>query len=155
LNEIQRRLNQDTTLISYYVASEKLLAFVVTKATFQVMELHPKNPDFSDAVEALPATTSASHLPAALAIIYKTLIKPIKPNLKTKALIIVPDLALYNVPFGALAPTEAATSAMITTFHTCRVRAGCPSRARQTVALKPACLCSATLNQTNNRRHTP
>jgi CHAT domain-containing protein len=102
LVEVQSRLDADTTLVSYFAASDKPLAFVVTKTELKAVELHPKLPEFTDALETLPGMTSATKTSATLSLLYKTLIAPIRGDLKTKALIVVPDEELMRVPFAAL-----------------------------------------------------
>jgi len=104
LSEVQRSLDQDTTLVSYYATSTEILAFVVTRSGFQTVELHPKDPKFSDALKVVPGQYPQANAKSALSTIYKTLIVPIRTDLKTKSLLIVLGNSLYSVPFAALTP---------------------------------------------------
>src|SRR4029453_6424156 len=50
LAQAQNLLDQETTLVSYFVTAEKSLAFVVTRESLQVVELPVRQRELEDAV---------------------------------------------------------------------------------------------------------
>ena len=111
LNEIQNKLDADTTLISYFPVSEGIVAFVVSKDHFETVELLSDDPDMWGSVVSLrglaislQGLSGQTDPSAVFKPLYKLLIKPIRHQLHTKALLLVPYGELYNVPFGALSP---------------------------------------------------
>lgn len=115
LNEIQNKLDADTTLISYFSyfpESEEILAFIVSKNRFHAVELFPDDPgvlngntvSYTSSMASLPVFTSQIDSARVFEPLYKLLIKPIRHQLQTKALLVVPYGHLYNLPFEALSP---------------------------------------------------
>ncbi len=107
-NEVQKQIPHDTALISYVLARNNLLIFVVTPAGLRAKTVAARATDLQAKVELLRdlmlrKNTSEWQLPAAS--LYKILIEPIEAAglLKdVRRLYIVPHAILHYVPFAAL-----------------------------------------------------
>jgi CHAT domain-containing protein/Tfp pilus assembly protein PilF len=109
LTETQQLLDDRTTLLSYFVTSEKVIAFVVTRTGFDAVTLDVGSEalaeeinylrDFSDLKEKVPG--SAKQL-------YAWLVAPLKERglLHTRSIAVVPHGSLYYLPFAALSDGE-------------------------------------------------
>lgn len=107
-----KAVDTQTTVVSYFVTPEKIFAFIITPNNF---EAHDLCPNISDArcVDDMKAVIDASvgfkrfgaadegH-PTSLRTLYDRLIKPIKTELKTANLAIIPNGFLNYIPFAAL-----------------------------------------------------
>jgi CHAT domain-containing protein/tetratricopeptide (TPR) repeat protein len=103
LNEIQRLLEPQTTLVSYFVTAEKTLAFVVSSDSFQAVEIPVKETDLRAAIEWFRGFASLRDPQSqSLKQLHDWLIAPIRQYLKTAELVIVPHGILHYVPFAAL-----------------------------------------------------
>lgn len=103
LNEIQRLLGPQTTLISYYVAADKTLAFVVGSDSLQAIEIPVKEVDLRAAINWFRDFASLRDpQPEGLKQLHGWLIAPIRQYIKTAQVIIVPHGLLHYVPFAAL-----------------------------------------------------
>jgi CHAT domain-containing protein len=108
LAHVQALLDEQTTLISYYILGDnKTLAFIITRDTFNVVDLNVGNQQLRGTIEQfrtldLADPTRADTHPASLQRLYEWLIAPLKPYLKTPALGIVPHGVLHYLPFAAL-----------------------------------------------------
>jgi CHAT domain-containing protein/tetratricopeptide (TPR) repeat protein len=103
LNEIQRLLGPQTTLISYYVTPDKTLAFVVRAKTIQVVEIPVKEADLRAAIGWFRDFASLRDpQPDSLKQLHGWLIAPIQQYLKTAQVAIVPHSLLHYLPFAAL-----------------------------------------------------
>jgi CHAT domain-containing protein/Tfp pilus assembly protein PilF/predicted negative regulator of RcsB-dependent stress response len=106
LKEVQSQvLDQDTTLIEYYVLDDKTLAWVMDQegselVTLQIGELRNQ-------VEFLRNVISGrEHDPQAAAALYNALFAPLKPHIRHPNLVIVPHGVLHYLPFAALWDAE-------------------------------------------------
>jgi CHAT domain-containing protein len=110
LRGVQRQLDRQTTLLSYFVTAEATLAFVVTGDALHVERLPAPGEDVHAAVQALrSALATAGRRPAAgqpapaqLKQLYDVLIAPVRARITTPVLGIVPHGELHYVPFAAL-----------------------------------------------------
>jgi CHAT domain-containing protein len=103
LKEIQHLLGPQTTLVSYYVAAEKTLAFVVGADSFQAVEIPVKEADLRATINWFRDFASLRDpQPESLTQLHAWLIAPIRQHLKTTQVIIVPHGILHYVPFAAL-----------------------------------------------------
>jgi CHAT domain-containing protein len=102
LAQAQSLLDQETTLVSYFVTAEKILAFVVTRESLQVVELPVRQREIEEAVTLFRDFPSLDVEPPNLKQLHKWLIAPIKSHLKTTRVGIVPHGALHNLPFAAI-----------------------------------------------------
>jgi tetratricopeptide (TPR) repeat protein len=107
-----KAVDPETTLLSYFVTPEKLFAFIITPNSFEARDLCPNSND-TQCVDAIKGVIDASvgfkrfaaaaegH-PKSLQTLYDRLIRPIKTDLKTTNLAIIPNGFLNYVPFAAL-----------------------------------------------------
>jgi len=109
LTAIRDVLPPDTTLVSYYVLEDSIIAFVVSNDALNAVVV-PGTPDaYRQAVEAFRtlglANLGNAH-PASLVNLYQGLITPILPHLRTERVGIIPHQWLHYVPFAALSDGE-------------------------------------------------
>ena len=103
LPDAQKLLDQETTLVSYFVTPEKALAFLITRESFRVVELSVTQRELEEEIEWFHPFPNLNDVPLnRLKQLYKWLIEPIKSHLKTPLVGIVPHGALHNLPFAAL-----------------------------------------------------
>lgn len=101
--QAQDLIDDQTTVVSYWLLDDQTLAFILTNSTFDVVSLPVSTADLSAQVEALRAfaNTSAAHPESAVSL-YRMLIEPLKPHLLTPHLVVVPHNVLHYLPFAAL-----------------------------------------------------
>jgi CHAT domain-containing protein/Flp pilus assembly protein TadD len=103
LNEIQRLLGPQTTLISYFVTANATFAFVVGSDSFQAVEIEVKETDLRMAIDWFRGFASLRDpQPQSLKQLHDWLIAPIRQHIKTAEVAIVPHSILHYVPFAAL-----------------------------------------------------
>ena len=108
LSRVQALLDDQTTLISYYILDDdKTLAFIITHDRLDVVDLKVGRRDLQETIEQfrtldLADPTRADTHPASLQKLYGWLIAPLKPYLKTPTLGIIPHGVLHYLPFAAL-----------------------------------------------------
>jgi len=103
LQEAQRQLGPDVTLVSYFTMPQMTLAFVLSKDSFHVVKMPVTELQLSVAVATLLDFSGESEA-ASLKPLYKWLIVPIKAQLRTSTLAVVPYGVLHDLPFAALTP---------------------------------------------------
>jgi CHAT domain-containing protein/tetratricopeptide (TPR) repeat protein len=101
--EIQRLLDPDTTLLSYYVTTSKTLAFVITRDSFKVVEIPVSEKELQDAILWFRnfATLRGSQ-PDSLKRLYGWLIAPLRQQIKSHRVCVIPHGILHQLPFAAL-----------------------------------------------------
>jgi len=104
LREAQQQLDPDVTLLSYFTTPNLTLAFVLTRDSFHTAVLPVTSGPLSWAIATFLDFAGESNDSPALEVLYKDLIKPIKGQLKTTKLIVVPHGTLHDLPFAALKP---------------------------------------------------
>ena len=103
VKDVQALLDPQTTLISFFVADEQTLTFILTRDRFSTVALPVKRSDLVANVQALRAFANTSEaIPASARQLYDALIAPLKPQLTTRHLAIVPHSVLHYLPFAAL-----------------------------------------------------
>ena len=102
LREAQQQLSPDTTVLSYFTLPDKTLAFVITRDSFRTTELHVTDRELGSAVSTLLDFASESEASPEFRSLYKSLIAPLKSQLTTRTLAIVPYGILHELPFAAL-----------------------------------------------------
>lgn len=103
LAEIQRLLDPDTTLLSYYVTEGKTLAFVITRDAFNVVEIPVSEKELQEAIEWFRSFASLREpVPAGLKQLYGWLLAPLRQHLKTSKVCVIPHGILHQLPFAAL-----------------------------------------------------
>jgi CHAT domain-containing protein/Tfp pilus assembly protein PilF len=101
--DIQSLLDADTTLIVYFVAQKRTLAFILTRNTFQHMALDISREELTETIAVFRDFARLDDLhPSNLQILYTWLIAPLKAHLRTQTIGIVPHGILHYLPFAAL-----------------------------------------------------
>jgi CHAT domain-containing protein len=104
LREAQQQLAPDVTVLSYYTTPEMTLAFVLTRDSFHVSKLSVSELELFLAVTTFLDFSGSTDVPPSLKPLYKRLIAPVKSQLKTSKLAVVPYGVLHGLPFAALTP---------------------------------------------------
>lgn len=103
LPEVQKSLNEDTTLLSFFVTPDKTLAFIITRDLFSFVELRVSERDIEAAVRMFRGfATLREPFPPSLNQLYRWLVVPVQPYLKTRKVGIIPHSVLHYLPFAAL-----------------------------------------------------
>lgn len=103
LSEVQKGLDKDTTLISYFVTLNNTLAFVITRDSFQAILLPIKGDEISAQIVSFRSFADLRDpYPQPLKKLYGMLISPLKPYIKTRRIGIIPHNILNYLPFSAL-----------------------------------------------------
>src|SRR5262249_4586602 len=101
--DVQILLAPDTTLVSFFVADDQTLAFILTRDRFTTVALPVKRSDLVTQVTALRRFANiAEPYPPSAVQLYQGLIAPLKAQLTTSHLAIVPHGVLHYLPFAAL-----------------------------------------------------
>jgi CHAT domain-containing protein/Tfp pilus assembly protein PilF len=111
LSDVQALLDQQTTLVSYFVIGDETLAFIVTHDSFHTVVLDVDPEELVTQIKAFHdfPNLNVAHLDSAVAL-YGWLIEPLKEYLPSRGsgqramphLAIVPHSALHYLPFAAL-----------------------------------------------------
>jgi CHAT domain-containing protein/tetratricopeptide (TPR) repeat protein len=103
LGEIQRLLEPDVTLLSYYVTPGKTLIFVVTRDSLNVVEVPAGEEELRNAVNWFRSFASLRDPElASLKKLYGWLIEPIRKYLKSPMICVIPHSILHQLPFAAM-----------------------------------------------------
>jgi len=120
LAEVQVLLNEETTLLSYWVLGEEgTLAFVITADELTVVELPDATPEnLTAARDGLYKWLSKENAhPRSLRNLHSWLVTPLTEHLKTPKVGIIPHLWLHFVPFAALTDGEGYFGEQYTLFR--------------------------------------
>jgi CHAT domain-containing protein/Flp pilus assembly protein TadD len=118
LNELQRRLGKDVTLVSYYVLPEMTLAFVITRDSFEPYTINVKESELAAKINWLRRFTNLRNTqPAALRDLHDLLIGPLLQHLKPGLVGIIPHGVLHYLPFAALTDGGQYFGDRYTLFH--------------------------------------
>jgi CHAT domain-containing protein/Tfp pilus assembly protein PilF len=103
LAEIQQRLTENITLLSYFVLGEKTLAFVITRDSFHAVEIPVKEDDMIDSIRSFRHFASPADLgTTSLKQFHDWLLAPVEPYIRTRTVGIIPHRYLHYIPFAAL-----------------------------------------------------
>lgn len=111
LEALQSLLNDQTSLLVYYVAEEILeeptnhlaIAWVITKQDIKAVKLETTGTELQTTIRFLRNSIEAKTIDLqAAAILYDKLFAPLKPYVQGDQLIIVPYGSLHYLPFAAL-----------------------------------------------------
>jgi CHAT domain-containing protein len=103
LSDVQKLLDKETTLLSYFVVDEKTLAFVVTQNSFDVVELPVGGETLAATVVAFRRFDNTHEARSEeLEKLYGWLIAPLKQYVKTPTVGIIPHGILHYLSFAAL-----------------------------------------------------
>jgi CHAT domain-containing protein/tetratricopeptide (TPR) repeat protein len=122
--ELQTKvLSKTEVLLEYFVTSQGVFCFVVTKEHFEVVKLTVEEPELKRMVEALlknirPGYVRGETYDRKLAArLYDLLLKPFEKKMEGKTLIIVPDNMLTRMPFEALVIIKEGTRSYLIEKH--------------------------------------
>jgi CHAT domain-containing protein len=104
LTEAQQHIDSDTTIVSYFTTPDTTFAFVLTKNRFRLTKLHVSAADLYHDVAVFRDFSGENGVSPSLRNLYKSLIAPLRSELKTKKLVLIPYGVLHDLPFGALTP---------------------------------------------------
>ncbi|WP_028865421.1 CHAT domain-containing protein [Psychromonas aquimarina] len=103
VTELQESLADDETMIEFYGSGRKLFAFLLSRGGIKAAVLNGE--DLAASVSALRSDllkTNSNTYQHNANLLYQRLFKPLKDELHTKKLIIVPHGPLHYLPFNAL-----------------------------------------------------
>jgi CHAT domain-containing protein/tetratricopeptide (TPR) repeat protein len=103
LAEVQALLDDQTTLISFWVLEDQTLAFVLTRDDFHTVALEVSQADLTAQIRTFRnfSNLDMAH-PESVVTLYEELIAPLKPYLAKPHLAIVPHSVLHYLPFATL-----------------------------------------------------
>jgi CHAT domain-containing protein/Tfp pilus assembly protein PilF len=103
LPQVQALLDDQTTLISFWVLEDQTLAFIVTHNTFDTIALKVSRTDLAAQINTFSLFASVDEAyPASALTLYNELIAPLNSYLTTPHLTVVPQGVLHYLPFAAL-----------------------------------------------------
>lgn len=109
LPEVQRRLENNTALLEYFVGGDSIYIFAVTPADLSVTAIS-NDPEIKHLAETLRSAVNSpgnySDYAAAAYQLYRYLVKPAREAIAGRRLIIIPDDFLTALPFEALLTKE-------------------------------------------------
>jgi CHAT domain-containing protein/Tfp pilus assembly protein PilF len=107
LDQVQALLDNNTTLLSYWVTEDQTLAFVVTKDSLKTATLPISRTTLSTQIRGFRSFANINVAqPENAVALYHTLIAPIEDHLTTSHLTIIPHNVLHYLPFAALTDGE-------------------------------------------------
>jgi CHAT domain-containing protein len=115
LEQVQALLDEQTTLLSYWVTEDQTLTFVITQESLNAVTLPIRRTDLSTQVNDFRSFANTSvDRPASAVALYEALIAPLKeylPSASTEPgmlphLAIIPHNVLHYLPFAALTDGE-------------------------------------------------
>lgn len=104
VSTLQQQLPAETTLLAYQVGEESTLAFVVTRERLEAVELPVGRTELMTSIRALLGFDDEARTTERAANLYNDLIAPVRGQLTTPRLIVVPHGVLHYVPFALLRP---------------------------------------------------
>jgi len=100
-------LEDDVTLLSFWIMDDSVVVFIVTHTTFTPTYIPIDPKELTAKIEAFRSfDTTSTPYPKPAVDLYHILIDPLKPYLNTSHLIIVPQGELHYLPFAALTDGE-------------------------------------------------
>jgi len=104
LREVQQQLAPTVTVLSYFATPEMTLVFVVSRDSLHVANLHVTERELLAAITSFRDFAGQGDQSPTLKTLYKWLIGPIKSEIKTPLLAVVPYGVIHEVAFAALTP---------------------------------------------------
>jgi CHAT domain-containing protein/Tfp pilus assembly protein PilF len=104
VTEAQKLLDPSTTIVSYFIGPDFSFAFILTKTSLKVKKLNVNALYLFHEVSAFRDFANDDVVSPSLRVLYKTLIGPLRSELKTAKLVVIPHGVLHDLPFGALTP---------------------------------------------------
>lgn len=106
LPELQKQLEPDLTVVSYFTTWNETLAFVITRTTFDLVKLPVGAPELTKEIATFRDFSGEDGSPATLKQLYKRLVAPLSSHLNAPLLAIVPHGPINELPFAALMPDK-------------------------------------------------
>lgn len=107
LDEVRARLDDETTLLDYFVTRGKTLVFIIKRDSFVMKELWVSEKDLTAAYNGFRSFPTIDEPDLSnLQKLYQSLIAPIRSHLTTRRIGIIPHGVLNYVPFAALVAGE-------------------------------------------------
>ena len=101
LNNLQKNIPKNTTVIRYLFIEKNLYAFVINEQTNNLIKINSEN--LNESIQKLGENPSDINLLSTLLFsLYKQLWQPIEKNINGENIIIIPDAELYNLSFETL-----------------------------------------------------
>jgi len=99
----QNQLSQKISVLSYFVTPYKTLAFIITRDTFEAVELPVGENELRTTIAKAHKPGKSNESPSeAFEDLYTWLITPLKPHLTAPVIGIIPHSVLHYLPFAAL-----------------------------------------------------
>lgn len=107
LPEVAERLDENTTLLSYFVMPKSTLLFIVTRGSCQPIEISISESELRSNIDWFHKFASLRDpQPQSLRDLYKVQIEPFKEYIKTPVVGVIPHGVLHYLPFAALTDGE-------------------------------------------------
>ena len=130
LPDVQKLLTEDVTLLSYFVMTEKTLAFVITRDSFKAVEIPVKEEEMAGPLRWFRRFADTSALQSGrLDQVHDWLLAPLKPYIRTRTVGIIPHKLLHYLPFAALTDGQRYFGEEHTLFYLPSASALCFARA--------------------------
>lgn len=106
-SEVQSLLDEQTTLIEYFVLDRETLAWVIDRESLRMVRLPVSARDLGGRITSVRERIAA-RIPEAVEAggLYRDLIAPLESHIRGRRLLIVPHGALHFLPFAALLDGE-------------------------------------------------
>jgi CHAT domain-containing protein/uncharacterized protein HemY len=103
LADVQKLLDNDTTLLAFFVTLNKTIVFVITRDSLHAVSLPIAAADLDATIASFRGFNDLSNpYPQSLKRLYELFITPLEPYLKTRQIGIIPHNVLHYLPFAAL-----------------------------------------------------
>jgi tetratricopeptide (TPR) repeat protein len=105
VSQVQALLDEQTTLLSYFVLEEQTLVFLLSRNQFEVVELPLSSEQLTNHVSRFRDALALRQAQATRSVaqdLYQLLLAPLADRLDTPRLMIIPHGALHYLPFAAL-----------------------------------------------------
>ncbi len=104
LDEVKEEiLDDDSTLIKFFILRQKILVWIITKTEINTVEINIDEKTLENKVDYFfsTLTTRTPHQDASMEL-YRSLFKPLESYITNNNLIIIPHSVLHHLPFAAL-----------------------------------------------------
>lgn len=102
MSEVKQHLDDDATLVSYFVTPEKLIAFILTRNASHAVEIPVREDELAQTINWTPQASADYPTLPSLKKLYQWLVQPVQPYLKTQTVRVAPHGILHHAPFHAL-----------------------------------------------------
>ncbi len=107
LDETQTLLDNQTTLVEYFVTDDRILAFIITRDDFHTATIDVNREKLSHTITIFRDFADRNDpYPISLQQLYQWLIEPLKSHLNTPKVGIIPHNILHYLPFATLTDDE-------------------------------------------------